>query len=170
MQVGKVRASKKAMVFIMIILFGGSFFSFHLFNKSMKEYKASKSWPSVSGTITRSEIETRAEWDSKKKKTIKTYIPHVNYTFQVKDRTFTGTRVSFGDYRSNSRMAVRALIRDYPINKTVKVYYNPQDPSMCVLERKLGLGSYVALIVAIMFGLTGLLIVFVFFRRIITGV
>ncbi len=169
MQIGKVRASKKVMVFVMIILFGGSFFSYHLFKKSMKEYKSSKSWPSVSGTITRSEIETRAEWDSKKKKTIKTYIPHINYTFYVKDREFRGTRVSFGDYTSNSRMAVRVLIRDYPINKTVQVYYNPQDPSMCVLERKLGLGSYVALIVAIMFGLAGLLIVFVFFRRIITG-
>jgi hypothetical protein len=55
------------------------------------------------------------------------------YNYTVNEKTLSGIRVAFGTYNSNQSHA-QDIVNKYPQGKSVTVYYNPQDPKVCVLE------------------------------------
>ncbi|BBB32603.1 hypothetical protein TTHT_1065 [Thermotomaculum hydrothermale] len=170
MRIGRTNASAKSLFFIFLICLAAGLGSFFMWKSGMKKVNASKKWPSVSGTITESKLITKREWDKKKKKYNNTYSYKIRYQYSVNNTDYEGNRVSFGRFTSNSKYVVKSKLKEYPVNKKVNVFYNPEKPNEAVLETKAGLGLYIALIVAVMFLFGAFISGYSFVRRLLTGI
>ncbi|WP_281492150.1 DUF3137 domain-containing protein [Desulfosarcina cetonica] len=101
-------------------------FSYSAYQTSL----ASKSWPTVSGSIIRSEIEKRISTSGEganKKKTVKEY-PKVTYQYLIDGKTYKSGKISFSSTGNAKQVVAR-----YPVGKSVPVYYNPEKPKQAVL-------------------------------------
>ena len=69
---------------------------------------------------------------------------------------FTGEKISFGLTEATARSArAEQTLQKYPVDKQVTVYYNPNNPSEAVLERRAG-GGAAGWVVGIVFLVAGL--------------
>ncbi|HZI10630.1 MAG TPA: DUF3592 domain-containing protein [Myxococcus sp.] len=87
----------------------------------------SADWPSVPGTILRSEVETSRGSKST------TYGLKVLYAWSVGGERYEGTRYHVNAWRSGDRAHGEALVERFPAGATVPVYYLPEKPSEAVL-------------------------------------
>jgi len=69
-----------------------------------------------------------------------------------------GSRITIGGttHYSSSAKAHR-VANEYPIGKTVEVAYDPENPAAGVLDAGVNMGSYLAIILGVVFSLVGLL-------------
>ncbi len=80
----------------------------------------SSDWPSARGEIERS-------W-----RTDSPTVPSVRYTYVVGEKTYRGNKVAFRDLVGVNE--TRRVLSRYPSGKKVRVYFNPNNPAMSVLE------------------------------------
>jgi len=134
--------------FFLVTLAGGIgliFFS----KRSKKKAGLSQAWPSVPGTITRSEVQRNSSSDEDGG-TSYFYTPAVEYTYSAGGQDYTGKRISFGGTAGHSSPAKsQAVLANYPLNSTVLVFYDPAKPGDAVLERAAGGGTKAAMIIGI---------------------
>ena len=97
------------------------------------ELRQAQSWLPATGRILSAGIETRRHQFQGEPETVKN-VPAVKYEFKVGARTVDGTRVSIGD---EIGLDIDVTLKRYPVGATVTVYYDPRDPTKCVLERDL---------------------------------
>ncbi len=120
---------------------------------------AAKGWKVASGRILSSDVEAYQKWTTVKGRSrLQTFFrPSIVYAFEVDGQQFISDQVSFGGQISWSspRFSQQGLAR-YPEGSAVSVYYDPQNPTDSVLERR---GSGVILLVIITAGLLGLALV-----------
>ncbi|SFD17894.1 Protein of unknown function [Bosea sp. CRIB-10] len=107
-----------------------------ILNAGLKVRRAS-SWAQAPGRIIRSQMGVRRPPEGNEIGTV-VNVPAVTYSFSVGGVTHQGTRVSLGDI--SGKHAQVALAR-YPAGASVTVYYDPADPSDCVLEREAPKGA-----------------------------
>ncbi len=104
--------------------------------RTRKKTQASQSWSSTVGEITRAEVRTNISTDSEGDTTY-SYVPSVEYVYQVEGTPYTGKAIAFGASRSYSnRTKAEAQLGKYPVGGRVTVYYNPENPGEAVLERQ----------------------------------
>ena len=115
----------------------------------------SRSWPKISGTILQSSLEAHHHTDDDGSSSTN-YGVLVSYKYSVSGQEFEGNRRTFSDVRTGSRRRTEALLARYPQGGQVDVYYDPQDPSSCVLETGVGGSTYVLLVFAVVLVLVGL--------------
>ncbi len=97
---------------------------------TIAEAKASRSWPSVPGTITVSRVDSHRDSDNKTM-----YSHHIEYTFTIDGAQHTGDRVWVGDgWSTNSSSGPRRTVAKYPVGSETTVYYDPKAPEMCALQ------------------------------------
>jgi hypothetical protein len=101
-----------------------------ILNAVLKVRRAS-SWAQAPGRVIRSHMAVRRPPEGNEIATV-VNIPAVTYSFSVGGVTYQGTRVSLGNI--SGTYAQEALAR-YPAGASVTVFYDPADPSDCVLER-----------------------------------
>jgi len=90
---------------------------------------SSRDWSQVRGTVVSYSVEQRQTTDSDNR--VKTYYyPHIVYSYEVNEQTYTGNRISFGDAGGNAPLG-----RWYQAEDVVMVYYSPDDPNRAVLQR-----------------------------------
>lgn len=89
-----------------------------------------KNWLSAKGTVTSSFIEQRTSTNNR----TQVNYPVVNYSYQVDANIYRGDRIAPG-YEIGGSGAIK-VIKKYPIGEQVIVFYNPQNPSEAVLERR----------------------------------
>ena len=111
-----------------LVLLGGAI----LFASESWESKASGSWPRVTGVITNAYSEHTCgssrgsnRWEAK-----------LAYAYQANGRSYTGHRsTNMRLYCDRNRDDVMGwLKKNYPVGKTVDVYYNPGDPGASFLR------------------------------------
>jgi hypothetical protein len=85
-------------------------------------------WPSIMGTVMMSRTETRSSGDGY------TDYPVVQYSYQVSGQPYQGMKLAPGPEVGGS--GARKVVGRYPAGAQVMVFYNPQNPSEAVLERK----------------------------------
>jgi hypothetical protein len=107
-----------------------------IINAVLKVRRAS-SWAQAPGRVIRSHMAVRRPPEGSDIGTVAN-IPDVTYSFSVGGATYQGTRVSLGEI--SGKYAQEALAR-YPAGANVTVYYDPADPSDCVLEREAPQGA-----------------------------
>ena len=124
-----------------------------LYFRQKKEAEESLDWSSALGKITKAHMRQDISYESGNT----LYYPEVEYEYEFLGITYTGDRISFGGSAGNSnRKKTAEILAQYPLNKTVTVYYDPNSPESAVLERKVGMGGKVLLIVGIVFILVAL--------------
>ncbi len=116
-----------------------SYGGFYLYDKHDQQMTQasleSMDWPSVTGLVTESGVETtsRKVGGVRKTRTVMT----VSYEYVVGDTLYHNDTVRF-DQGSLSRSGKERLAGAYPVGKQVQVFYNPDKPKQAVLVR----GSY----------------------------
>jgi hypothetical protein len=100
--------------------------------KAWKQYRKSKDWIPITGLVTATYLDETQTDDGV------TYQPVIKYTYQVMGENYEGSLISFG-YKAasyvNMKKAEKAAARR-PLGSQPTVYYDPNDPSQAVLERK----------------------------------
>lgn len=86
-------------------------------------------WPSTMGTVIASRIEQRSSSEGGY-----TDYPVVQYSYQIGGQPYQGTKLAPGPEVGGT--GARKVVGRYPAGAQVMVFYNPQDPSDAVLERK----------------------------------
>lgn len=141
---------------LVFLLLGGIFLAIGLV--ATKRAKSAQSWPSMPGTVNRSEVVEHEDTDSDGGSTV-TYEPVVEYQYSVMGQPFTGKRIAFGANRFNFKKAVEIAAR-YPLGARVNVYYNPEKPKDSTLETSASGGKLFVIFGAVMaaVGLVALII------------
>jgi hypothetical protein len=85
-------------------------------------------WPSTMGVVQMSTIEQRSSDDGY------TDYPVVQYSYQVSGQSYQSMKLAPGPEVGGS--GARGIVAKYPAGAQVMVFYNPQNPSDAVLERK----------------------------------
>ncbi|MFD0894850.1 DUF3592 domain-containing protein [Luteolibacter ambystomatis] len=88
-------------------------------------------WTEGRARITRSEVKAerhRHEGDTTQVRNV----PWITYQFQAGDRTIHGERISIGMGTADN---VDVVVKRYAVDAEVPVFYDPDDPEDCVLER-----------------------------------
>lgn len=91
--------------------------------------RASQDWPTVSGVVRKSEVKRRI-----------TGLPMVlwqlalAYDYRVSATHYEGEDAQFGPKYVSSRPLIDKLAERYPVGSEVAVHYDPNDPSISVLE------------------------------------
>lgn len=124
------------MIGIIVMLVGAAMVAaavfFHL--RARAKAQQSQSWPTVSGTVTASQVVHKRESDSDGADQ-DVYYAQPNYSYAVNGRTFEAKRVSFGgQFRFFDRAKAEAIVARYPAGATVAVRYNPDSPGEAALE------------------------------------
>ncbi len=137
---------KKTVVGLGIVILGLGFLNFGI--GQLTKGKESTSWPTVSGTVKKCEIEKRTgtEGSGSSKREVTYNIAIISYEYSVEGASYTSNRVAFGGQKRGS---AHSLASRYPQGKTVKVFYDPDDHEESVLEPGLTGGSYFFLIFSI---------------------
>jgi len=97
-----------------------------------KRAKAAQSWPSMPGTVVRSEVVRHESTDEDGSSSV-SYEPVVEYEYSVMGQPFTARRIAFGANTFHYKKAAEIAAR-YPAGGRVNVYYNPDKPKDAVLE------------------------------------
>jgi hypothetical protein len=96
---------------------------------------ASISWPSVTGTITRTGVESH--WKIWGGDTItRIHKPSVEYEYSVGGIRHRGNRVGFLETSTSSRRRAEQKAARYTVGSEVAVFYDPAAPSEACLERE----------------------------------
>jgi hypothetical protein len=99
----------------------------------VRKLRASRNWLVASGMVREVLVEHQratGEDDSD------SYTPVVKYGFGAGGRPYIGQRIRFDAKSYSSPAAARASVAGFQPGLPVTVYYNPANPSDCVLERK----------------------------------
>jgi hypothetical protein len=104
------------------------------------EARASATWPSVMGKLTKVEVgETE----------VGRYYSDVTYLYQVGERQFTGSRIRASDGEYNIRDGAVQAIDGLTVGAPVSVFYNPTNPQQAVLRPGAGVVEYLLLLVPV---------------------
>lgn len=113
---------------------------------------ASNSWPTVSGTIIKSEIDVWRD-DGKTH-----YQPDIVYSYKVDNKKFTSSKITVGDPPlDNSITPAKRLQTEYPVDSEVTVYYDPEVPASSALKPGVHSGDYMLAGIAAIFFFAGLI-------------
>ncbi|MES2820486.1 MAG: DUF3592 domain-containing protein [Pseudomonadota bacterium] len=105
-----------------------------------KEQRSAKTWPSVTATVTRSEVQSRTkprdndkQWETLEGRTV--YEANVGYRYEIDGVQYNGNRIKVNSSSYASRSTAEQVLAEYPVGKSVTAYYNPEEPGASVLKR-----------------------------------
>lgn len=96
---------------------------------TQRKMKAVQSWSSTLGTVSNSYLERR-----RSSKGGSTSYPVVHYSYQVNGEGYLGRKIAPGMEVGGS--GAGGVVARYPVGAQVMVFYDPENPSDAVLERK----------------------------------
>lgn len=127
--------------FMALLLYGGVMMMRGAICQLMASFEA-MSWPTASGKVTRSEVETHSQSvrrrgsDGVRRSSVEEYYTaDIEYEFTLDGVTHFGNRlttVQGGNLAT--RPSVEKTLKKYPVGQTVIVSYKPEDPKQSVLE------------------------------------
>lgn len=145
-------------IFLLIFLGGGSYYIFRSI-QYRKKAKQTLDWPSVPGHVLKSYVFER--WSSNVDSTSIWYEPHIEYEYQVMGMTYTSNQLFIGPAVSFLKLRrSQDIVNRLTDGVTVKVFYNPEDPSEAVLDRRSSGTS--SLITGITLAFIGLFLLYIF--------
>jgi hypothetical protein len=128
--------------------------------------KESAEWPSTNGVVQTSKLEFRSTPYDFKSKGKGIYHAKIVYQFHVKEQTYRGTQIAFGDFDTSDPSHAQQIVTRYPKGKTVKVYYRDSDPDICVLEPGIQARAWFFPTISLVFCVIGILMV-IFFPKLL---
>ena len=122
-----------------IVLLGVAFLNYGM--GQISKAKQSVNWPSVTGTVVSSKTEqhTSTETSGSTKREVTYDVAIITYEYNVGGKNYSSNKVAFGGQKRGSAYM---LVKQYPREKSVPVYYDPDNPEDAVLEPGMKEGSY----------------------------
>ena len=127
----------------------GTWFAFDNLS-SMRQHQDNSSWKTVGGLVVRS-----GRTDAKVADVQSCPKPVIEFEYSVNGRQFRSRRISFSKMVSCDREYTREILRNFSVNKSVPVYYNPSAPEQAVLQRKGLSGVYWGFALGLVFAFIG---------------
>jgi hypothetical protein len=124
--------------------------------QARKKALAAQQWPTVAGTITSATLEEDRHVDHETHRTSVTYVPTIQYQYQVGGSNLVGNRIGFSKTGYDYSTASKKLAK-YPLNGSVTVHYDPASPNEAVVNTSTK-GSIVLIIVSIIVMAIGIVI------------
>jgi hypothetical protein len=124
--------------------------------QTRKKALAAQKWPTVSGKITSATLEEDRSVDRETHRTSVSYVPTIQYQYQVGDSSLVGNRIGFSKTGYDYNTATKKLAQ-YPLDAPVTVFYNPLAPNESVLNTSTK-GSIVLIIISIVVIVIGIVI------------
>ncbi|MFZ2656856.1 MAG: DUF3592 domain-containing protein [Victivallales bacterium] len=163
----KITLSRKITAGILFLT--GLFIAFYGVSLILKVSKC-KSWPTAEGKILHS-FAVDAD-DIPENKTKDVLRPYIVYEYMVGEKYYSSNNISYLDiipwfnfsdtYYSGSETEIRDLLRKYPVDFPVKVYYNPVNIEVAVVDTGLKTPVFMPFIL-------GLLLTYMSFHVLIYG-
>lgn len=120
----------------------------------LKNAADTNNWPITNGTVTRSEVGGAMK-----------YYPSVSYTYIVDSTVYTSNIISSMNFNTKNRSVVEEVLKKYPVDSEIKVYYCSEDPSRALLEPGINTGNILLLIFGIIvLSIPALSVIFMKFR------
>lgn len=118
------------------------------------EARRAARWPQTTAKILKSGMEARHHQHAGEATTV-TNVPAVEYEFTANGRKWRGNRISIGEDAGGAHS--EATLARFHVGATVPVYYDPADPSHCVLVRDIpkGAGKGCAIILLVLAAIGG---------------
>ncbi|HCE45702.1 MAG TPA: hypothetical protein DET40_19340 [Lentisphaeria bacterium] len=152
-----------------VVLLAGLFIAFYGVSLILEVSKC-KSWPVAEGKIIHS-FAVDAD-DIPENKTKDVLRPYIVYEYMVGEKYYTSNNIGYLDffswfnfsdtYYSGSETEIRDLLKKYPVDSPVKVYYNPGNIEVAVIDSGLKTPVFMPFIL-------GLLLTYVSFHVLIYG-
>ncbi|HRD77506.1 MAG TPA: DUF3592 domain-containing protein [Hyphomicrobiaceae bacterium] len=122
--------------------------------KSWEVRKAAR-WSIANGRIVRSEQAIELVRRGHGEMPVNTRVAKIAYEFEAGGRTLRGTRFTLGEITPESEVA--GILARYPLNAPVDVYYDPENPAECTLERDPPEGILKGCLILLAYGIVGVL-------------
>ena len=120
----------------------------------LKNAADTNNWPITNGTVTRSEVGGAMK-----------YYPSVSYTYIVDSTVYTSNIISSMNFNTKNRSVVEEVLKKYPVDSEINVYYCSEDPSRALLEPGINTGNILLLIFGIIvLSIPALSVIFMKFR------
>ena len=120
-----------AVIVPILLLAGFGIFMYRRSQQSNAYRQAAQSWPSTTGTVLMSSVQSRRSGQS-----YSTY-PVVAYQYEVNGKQFQSQTIKAGEQYMSIRVLgeAQATAARYPVGAIVTIYYNPANPAESVLEK-----------------------------------
>lgn len=105
-----------------------NFFLYRMVIETQNKEKAVMQWPSVTGTVVKSEIRIHRTSEDH------TEFPDITYTYEVMGKAYRCKQILPGGEIGG--MDIQSTLNRYPLNAQITVYYDPHNPKDAVLERE----------------------------------
>ncbi|MGB7208141.1 MAG: DUF3592 domain-containing protein [Pyrinomonadaceae bacterium] len=116
---------------------------------TLKRQLATRKWIVVSGKVLESRILDHGS----------SLEPYVKYSYIVRSANYISDNITPNKYvfeQPASESSLNRMIAPYPVGKTIKVYFDPQDPQNAVLKKNDSiLGNIVFVVVSLIFIVVG---------------
>jgi hypothetical protein len=112
----------------------------------LQNARASASWPTAEGVVISSEVSLSTDADGSD-----SYSPEVTYRYPALDSNYENNTIKFGENSYGNRRKAQGIAAEYPVGKSVTVYFDPDSPARSVLEPGVSAGSYLVLGIGLFF-------------------
>jgi len=93
-------------------------------------------WVEVGGKVTDSQL-TKSQRIKRTGQFISVFSANIDYQYIVDGETYSGSRRKFADRSKDGEKVRQAMLKRFPIDAAVPVYYNPNNPGESVLVKGL---------------------------------
>lgn len=115
----------------------------------------SKNWPTTTGTITESKVESWMKDGSS------VYDARITFTYMVEGKKYSSSKTNTsGSYTGGNITRAKEIVAEYPMGKTVDVYYDPEVPGSGSLKPGLSGKDIAITAIPLLFFILGLLVLF----------
>jgi hypothetical protein len=106
---------------------------------NLRQARASASWPSAVGRITRSDVvkEMMYPGTARRGTKVAVFTPVVEFAYSVGGQHYSSQQVQFGATVKGEEAAARARAAGYPVGRELPVRYDPAHPATAVLESRI---------------------------------
>lgn len=127
-----IAGSACAIILPILIIGGVGYFLYKRNQQSIAHRQAAQNWATATGTILMSSVQSSRSSTGG----YSTY-PVIVYQFEVNGKTYQSQNIRAGDkyLKVNVAWQAQQTVDKYPIGAKVTVYYDPNNPAECALER-----------------------------------
>jgi hypothetical protein len=132
----------------------------HYTYPTSRKYLESFNWLSVTGEVIQCELDSTYEYIERKtkrgykKEKTKMYQLQLKYIYSVDGQSYQGNGRTFNllESKQSQKSDLEEFIANHPVNSSIEVYYDPNNPKEGTLMKGLLFGHWIAFIANIFFG------------------
>ena len=114
----------------------------------------SLTWPQTPGIITDSFVERQSRRSSGTRTSTYKYFARIRYSYTINgSKGYTSSQIGYGknEYTSRNKSKTEKYLRQFPVGKSVTVFYDPENPKQAVLTQGITGGALLMLAMGLFF-------------------